>query len=246
MGSVEGVTRGWIKWALLAPVTAALLVSGGTWTYIHFIHSDAPPPLTVDTSVATTAPRTSTSVASTDSTTAQAASGVAGTWKIATGTQVGYRVKEVLFGQSATAVGRTSDVTGQMVIDGAAVQSATFTANMATVTSNESRRDNQYNGRVMNTSTYPTSTFALTSPIDFSSIPADGTSITEKATGDLTLRGVKKRVTVDLTATRAGATIKVAGSVPITFADWNIPNPSGGPATTENHGTIEFLLVFSR
>jgi hypothetical protein len=32
----------------------------------------------------------------------------------------------------------------------------------------------------------------------------------------------------------------------VTFADWNIPNPSFGPASTEDHGLIEFLLVLAR
>jgi polyisoprenoid-binding protein YceI len=239
---------------LLVPVLAVVFVSAGTWTYIHFVHSTAPPPLTVNTTSSGSESTTTSDASSSPTTTASAsasaspatATAVAGAWNITTGTQVGYRVNEVLFGQSATAVGRTSQVAGQMVIDGTTVKSATFTAQMATVTSNENRRDGQYNNRIMNTGTYPTSTFALASPIDFSKVPADGTAITTKASGDLTLRGVKKRVTVALTATRSGSAIKVAGSVPIVFADWGIPNPSAGPATTEDHGAIEFLLVFAK
>ena len=39
---------------------------------------------------------------------------------------------------------------------------------------------------------------------------------------------------------------EVSGSVPVTFADWNIPNPSfGGVVTTEDHGVMEFLLNLS-
>jgi hypothetical protein len=30
------------------------------------------------------------------------------------------------------------------------------------------------------------------------------------------------------------------------FSDYGISNPSGGPATTGNTGTLEFLLNFSR
>jgi len=33
----------------------------------------------------------------------------------------------------------------------------------------------------------------------------------------------------------------------VTFANWNIPNPSfGSLVTTQNHGTPEFLMRFSR
>lgn len=34
------------------------------------------------------------------------------------------------------------------------------------------------------------------------------------------------------------------GTIPVKFADYKIDNPSGGPVTTEDHGVVEFLLVF--
>jgi polyisoprenoid-binding protein YceI len=117
---------------------------------------------------------------------------------------------------------------------------------MRAVTSDESRRDNQFNGRIMSTSTYPTSTFVLTKAIDLGTVPADGTQVGVTATGKLTLRGVTKTVTIDLTAQRSGTTIKIVGSVPIVFAEWSIPNPSAGPATTGDSGELEFLLVLAR
>lgn len=39
---------------------------------------------------------------------------VTGTWTVTTGSQAGYRVQEILFGQKAEAVGRTEVVTGQI------------------------------------------------------------------------------------------------------------------------------------
>jgi len=49
-----------------------------------------------------------------------------------------------------------------------------------------------------------------------------------------------------LAAQRSGNTIQVSGSIPITFADWSIPNPSFGPVTTQDHGTLEFLVNFAK
>jgi polyisoprenoid-binding protein YceI len=86
----------------------------------------------------------------------------------------------------------------------------------------------------------------LTRPIDFAPLPADLTEISAQATGDLTLRGVTKPVTFDLTARRNGAAIEVNGSIPVTFADWDIPNPSTAGISTEDHGELEFLLVFNK
>ena len=229
-------------------LAAVLLATAGTWGYINLIREDAPERLTLDGAGATDdATTTTTSGGTSDSTTtAAAAGGVEGTWTVADGSQAGYRVNEILFGQRAEAVGRTEDVTGQFEITGSQVTSGSFTVDMTSVESDESRRDNQYRGRIMNVATYPTSTFELASPIDIASLPGDGEEVTYNATGDLTLRGTTKRVTVDLQAQRSGANIRVAGTFHIVFEEWGIPNPSFGPADTEDNGELEFLLVFSR
>ena len=225
---------------LLAVVAgAAVLVTAGTWIYINVLRDEAPERLTLDTND-TAAEATTTTVA------AGAATGVDGIWKIASGSQAGYRVKEILFGQSAEAVGRTTDVTGTFTIAATKVTAASFAVDMRTVQSDESRRDNQFQGRIMEVATYPTATFVLTTPIDLGSLPADGQQIEVQATGKLMLHGTTRTVTFPLQAKRTGAGIAVAGSIPVTFADYNISNPSGGPAQTEDKGELEFKLNFSR
>lgn len=47
----------------------------------------------------------------------------------------------------------------------------------------------------MSVSTYPRSIFELTQPIDFGSLPPEGTQVGVPATGNLTLRGKTKNVT---------------------------------------------------
>ena len=112
--------------------------------------------------------------------------------------------------------------------------------------SDEGRRDSQFNGRIMDTATYPTATFKLAQPIELASLPADGATITAKALGQLTLHGTTRQVAVDVSAQRSASSIRLSGQIPVSFADWNIPNPSFGPASTEDHGLIEFLLVLAR
>ena len=97
----------------------------------------------------------------------------------------------------------------------------------------------------MDVSTFPTASFTLAEPIQLGAIPGPGVTITPKATGNLLLRGTTKPVVIDLSARRRGNTIQVNGTIPIKFADWNIPNPSFGPVTTQDHGLLEFLLVFT-
>jgi len=225
-----------LRWIIAIVVAAVVLVVGGTFVYIHFIEPDPAPRLTLSP-VTTTTGRAGATAAS------SALVPLTGTWKIASGTTVGYRVHEVLFGQSNEATGRTTSVTGQLTINGTTVDKAGFTVDMTTVSSDESQRDDQFQNRIMDTADFPTATFTLTKPIAFGTAPAIGTHISQPATGNLTLHGTTKSVTFTVQAQRRdGRTIEVQGDIPVTFSDYNIDNPSGGPASVGNSGTLEFLL----
>jgi len=233
--------RRW-PWFLGGAVVLILIgVVAGPFVYIHFIQADPASKLTFENADKATATTTPTTAAANPS-----GSGLDGTWAATNGSQLGYRVKEVLFGQSTEAVGRTNQVQGQLTINGTTVNSGSFTVPVATIKSDESQRDGQFNGRIMSTSRFPTATFELTQPIDLGSIPADKVQINANATGDLTLRGVTKSVTFPVTARRNGANIEVSGSIPIVFADYGIPNPSNGAVSTQDNGVLEFLLVFAQ
>jgi polyisoprenoid-binding protein YceI len=162
------------------------------------------------------------------------------------GSVVGYRVSEQLFGQSAEAVGRSESVAGSLTIDGTTVTDATFEVDMATFESDESRRDGQFEGRIMEVDQFPTATFVLTQPIELGSAPADGATVEVEAVGDLTLHGVTREVTIPLAARLESGTIAVDGSLTVTFADYDIDDPSGGPASVGRDGELEVLLVFTR
>lgn len=219
-----------LKLLIAAPFVLVALVLGGTWVYVNVIEGDAPAALTLSDGATTAAPSGT----------------VDGTYALTSKSQVGYRVNEVLFGQDTTAVGRTSKVTGSLTIAGSTVSATTFTVDMASVESDKERRDGQYRDRIMDVGTYPTSTFTLKQPIDLGSVPADGATITTRATGDLTLRGVTKPVTFEVKARRTGGTVEVNGSIHLVFDEWGIPSPSFGPAQVEDEGELEFLLVFAR
>ena len=210
-------------------------------------------PATVPATVATgqppvaTAPTTSPAVtesgSSDDGTTAPAA-GSTSQWAATDASQVGYRVQEVLFGVDTTAVGRTNQVDGTLTIDGTQVSGVEFTVDVASITSDEGRRDSAFRGRVMSADEFPTATFVLTQPIELGATPADGAEVTTQATGDLTLRGVTNPVTFDVTAKQENGLIGVQGSIPVVFNDYGIANPSNGGVQTEDHGEVEFILVF--
>ena len=218
------------RWIVAAVAVVVVIVVGGPFVYFHFIQSDPPPKLSLDT----------TPVPSSVAGTARAP--LAGTWKIATGSLVRYRVTETLFGQSGSAVGTTKSVTGSLTIAGTKVTAATFSVDMTSLTSDENTRDDQFQHRIMDTADFPTATFVLTKPISFAPIPNNGVIKSYPATGKLTLHGTTKSVTIPLTAKRTGNVIQVQGILTITFGDYGVNNPSGGPAQVGNSGQMEFLL----
>jgi len=75
-------------------------------------------------------------------------------------------------------------------------------------------------------------------------VPQDGVIAKYAATGKLTLHGTTKTVTIPLETKRTGNVIQVQGILSINFPDYNIDNPSGGPASVGDVGQMEFLLNF--
>lgn len=220
-----------VKWLAIGVVGVLVLGFVGSFVYTRFIAEEAPERLDATPTVAASADPDVT---------------LPGTWVIAEGSQVGYRVQEVLFGQSNEAVGRTEEITGSFTIDGDSLTEGSFEVDMASVTSDQSRRDGQFRGRIMEVDTYPTATFELTRPLNLSGISEEQTQGESTATGNLTVHGVTKEVTFDIKGVRSGPQIQITGSIPIVFADYNIDNPSGGPAQTEDEGLLEFALNFEK
>jgi polyisoprenoid-binding protein YceI len=234
--------RTWVKWligGLAVVVVAAVAVP---WAYINFVKEDAAPRFQLSDEPVTT----TTAAGGTSDTTAAGGgtSELSGTWTVASGSEVGYRVSEVLFGQDTEATGRTSDVTGSITLTDTTLTEGAFTADLTTVKSDEDRRDGQFQGNIMNTAEFPTATFKVTEPIDFGS-PADGEKVTASATGELTMHGVTNTVTFDVEARKAGNVIEVTGSIPILFSDYDIANPSRAGITVKDNGEMEFLLTFN-
>jgi polyisoprenoid-binding protein YceI len=245
--------RHWLRWLIGAIVALVVLGVGGPFVYIHFFNGSTPAALSLPTSghSASTSPASSspagTATAGTATASTATSGALAGTYSVGSGSVVGYRVNEVLFGQSTTAVGRTTSVTGHLTIAGTTATAATFSVPMDTVHSDKSERDGQFDGRIMDVAQYPTGTFALTRPIDLAPLPATGVIKSYTATGKLTLHGATRTVTFTLTAERKAGRIEVVGHIPVLFSDYNVQNPSvGGFVTTQDHGLLEFLLVLSK
>jgi polyisoprenoid-binding protein YceI len=217
-----------LKWVVLGLALVALLLIGGPYFYFNVIEGKSPGKLSLPPVKGTFGP--------------VATGPVSGTWIVTSGSEAGYRVDEILLGQSHTAVGRTSKVSGGLVISGTEVTAADFTVNLASVRSDQRSRDAQFNGFIMKTYNYPNATFRLTEPIQIGTIPALGKEIQVAAVGDLHMRGVSQPITFTLGAERLSDGIEVNAEIPIVFSRWHIPNPSFAVAQVGNTGTLEVLL----
>lgn len=225
--------RGLIRWVLLAVVAIGVVVVGGTYFYIHVLDR-TPSQLTLPAAPASDGPEVTSTITSLD-----------GTWNLASGSTAEYQVKEVLFGQSHTAVGSTRALTGSLTVANGVLTAGSFSASMTTVTSDKSQRDGQFNGRIMQTATYPTATFRVTQPVTLGSIPSYGVVETRQVIGDLSLHGTTRSVTFSVSMERIGSVVSTKGTIPITFAYYNIANPSfAGVVTTDQNGLLVFQINF--
>ena len=126
------------------------------------------------------------------------------------------------------------------------VSAGSVPAKIGVAKSDDSHRDGQLVRGGIETATFPTATFALSSPIDLGATPTDGNEIDATATGQLTLHGVTKTVQIALKAKLAGSVIEVVGSLPIVFADYQIQKPTSfSVLSIADSGTMELQLFFT-
>jgi len=166
------------------------------------------------------------------------------TWRVSSGSVAGFRVKETVIGFSNDVTGRTGDVSGTVVVDGAQVARATFQVTLGSIAVNNKTRQPQL-VQSLGVTAHPVATVTLTRPV---SLPADftaGATVTQAAAATLTLNGTTRPVTVTLAAQRDGPAIEAAGSLPVAFADFGIKGPQGYGAfgSLASNGTAEFLLI---
>lgn len=217
---------------LVALVVVAVTV--GPWAYGKFVVGEQPDELALPAAGSSADAKPDTSAA-TDA--------LDGAWTVGADSAAGYRVDEVLFGQNVTVVGRTDQVEGSATVADGVLSATTMSVDMASVATDESRRDAQYRDRIMDTATYPTATFTQTAPVE---LPATGGRFTVTVPGDLTVRGVTRAVEVELDVQASGEALDVAGSIDVVFADYDIPEPGFSGISVDDHGKIEFLLKMAR
>ncbi len=175
-----------------------------------------------------------------------------GTWKAVAGSQAGYRMREFFVGGIAKseAVGRTTDVTGTVVIDQssgtAKIRSTTISVQTSTLKSDKPSRDEWLQTKALETATYKTAVFESLSPVTLVP-PREGEVLKTEFPGRMTLHGETRPVTLAIEARRTGDVIDIVGSTRVFLADFNIETPVvPGMVSADDSGLLEFSLVLKR
>ena len=213
---------------LLVLVIALVVLAGGGIAAYVLLSGDAPPPPALSQQADATATATATPGSE------------AAAWTVAAGqeTYAGYRVREEFAGIGVKdAVGRTDEVTGTAQVNGETVETARA----------RGRHDHARLGRgaARRCAARPRH---RDRPLPRGDVHAHraGPPLApgDDAAGELTLHGQTREVDVRVSGQQLGDdAIELAGSVPITMADFAIEPPSvAGFVTVEDRGTLEFKL----
>jgi polyisoprenoid-binding protein YceI len=230
------------KRGIFASIAAAVVVialGGSAFIYFVLFPTSAAPPFKL------TAAKHPQAVSSSAS--------IAGQWKITSGSQAGYRVREKLAFLPALddAVGRTSKITGGATFTatkgGLAVSAASFTINVYSLKSNEYLRDEHIHTIGIQSSTYPTAAFKLTHPLTLPASALSGAIVDSKVTGDVTMHGTTRVLTIPVEMTISSSKIQAVGSYTFPWGLFKMQAPSvGGFVNVENTATMEFKLELGR
>jgi len=203
---------------LIAIIVVAAVAIAGWWFFVR-----------EDNQLATSAPAIPTGLART-ATTSTTPGGALAFTIIPSQSEASYFADEKLASLPlpSTAKGTTGDISGTFYLtpDGLALdhsQPSTFTVNLKTLTSDKEMRDRRVQTLALETDTYPTATFTITSVSGYDATKPAGDEQDLKLTGTMDLHGVQKELTWDVKARREGDVITALATVEFTYADFNIP-----------------------
>lgn len=226
---------------LVIGLVVVVLVGVVAWfAYDNLYGSDAEDEFTLDEVVPT-------SVAGDDSDDAAAApSDLAGTWEVVAPSEAGYRIVEDALTSEKVVTGRTTSVTGTVVLSPTSLESAEITVDMASVTSDQPLRDTAFRDVLLDTAQFPTAVFEQDAPVDVE-VPAEGETLAIEVPGTLRLKGVEQPATASIEGVVVDGVVTLVGTVEVVLADFGIEPPSiPNVLTARDTGQIEFKLVLEQ
>ena len=170
-----------------------------------------------------------------------------GNWElVAADSFVGYRIveRDPTRQRPNEAVGRTSAMDGHATVANGEAVDARVEVDLRELDSGRQRRDQAIRQRYLESFDYPTGRFTLSEPFPVADALADDPQGRTVA-GDLQLRDQTVAVEADVDVGWDGEQVELAGTVPVTLADFGIEPPRiPGFRFVADDGDVELHLTF--
>lgn|GEM_PF-1952733 len=139
-----------------------------------------------------------------------------------------YSVQEKFLDRNldVVAVGTTSNITGELILDKGLFQSSTVVVDLQSLKSDQPRRDQKLRTTALETDKYPTAEFRVTGIAGAAPALADGQEVAFKLEGIMNLHGVEKPWTWDAKGVVEGDTLKLTATTKFNMAEFNIDPPN--------------------
>ena len=205
-------------------VVAGLILAGCAASQSSPTNSNAQIPVSAATSAPTAAPAQASNAS------ASSTNGTIRCVLIAGANEASYSVREQLARLSfpTDAVGKTNQVSGEIDIqkDGTIDQSKSkFVVDLTSLQTDSNMRDNFVRRNVLETNQYPQAVFVPTQVTGLATpLPPTG-NVNFKIAGDMTIHGVTKPVTWDVTGTAKNGSATGTATTSFKFEDFNISQP---------------------
>lgn len=168
----------------------------------------------------------------------------------ASSSEASFTIDEVLFGKPNTVVGKTNQVTGQIVVnrqDPSQSQVGQIRVDLSTLATDNDLRNRTLQGRIFETSD-SSNQYATFTPTSLSGLPstiAIGQQVSFKMTGDLVIHHTTKSVTFDAQATLTSDTgLKGQAQTTVRYKDFGLNIPSV-PSVAGVSDTVKLALTFT-
>ena len=240
--------------AALATIAVGVIVVafvGVALVYFVIFPTSSPKPFTLTSS--TVASTTGTTSATSPTTRSVSANELTGSWTVTSGSQAGYRVREKLafLPAQSDAVGRTPQITGGASFRESkgtvTITAASFNVAVSTLKSDRSMRDEKIHEIGLESSRYPTATFALSTPLTVPEGALRGQVARVPVTGTFNIHGTSKQETLPVEMSLSGSTFAAVGSLTFPWSEFGMSAPSiGGFVNVTEQATMEFDLRLSR
>jgi len=157
-----------------------------------------------------------------------------------------YVVEETLSGLPSTAVGTTTDVTGEIYLTSDGLYDgieSKFMVDLSTLKTDESRRDNFVRSNVLQTNQFQFAEFVIESLDGFPAGYVEGEEASLTLSGTMTIKGVSKPVTFSVLGRQAGDTLTATADTQFNMSDFGIDPPQVVIAKAKDGVVLQVVII---